>query len=115
MRQYNFDELPPTLNRLIGSRWLSHNSKKRWMVLLYEQMGCDQLPDPCHVKITWRVMHSQDRDNQVARFKVIGDALKRAGYIVDDSPAHLTLETDEVIVHHLREQGFTMDVDAGLD
>ena len=109
-RKFEFDELPPTFNKLVRNRWVGSNAKKRWMILLREQLGTDPLPDPCHIKITWRVMHAQDDDNRLARFKVIGDALKRAGLIVDDKSTHLTLEVHEVMAHHLKDQGFTMEV-----
>lgn len=108
---FDFDKLPPTFNRLLANRWVGHNAKKRWVGLLREQIQLDQFPDPCHIKIVWRVMHEQDDDNLVARFKVIGDALKRAGYIIDDKPKHLTLTVSQIVVHHLSDQGFSMDVD----
>lgn len=106
---YDFGELPPTLNRLLASHWRTRaNAKARWTLLLREAIGLNRLPDPCEVFVTWRVMRLQDDDNSRGRFKVIGDALKRAGYIIDDSPEHLHLNVDQVRVAHRNEQGFLM-------
>ncbi len=109
---FYFDELPPTFNALNGRHWYAaHNAKRRWQVLLREQLGPDyHCPEPCEITVMWRVMHMQDYDNAHARFKVIGDALKRAGYISDDKPEILHLTVRQERVAHLHDQGFSMEV-----
>lgn len=109
---FDFDELPPTLNRMLSSHWRTRaNAKKRWELLLREKLGPDyRCPEPAEVVVTWRVMHEQDDDNSKGRFKCIGDALQRAGYISDDSPDVLRLSVKQVRAKHLSEQGFTMQI-----
>ncbi len=109
---FYFDELPPTFNMLNGRHWYAaHNAKKRWQTLLREQLGpYYRCPEPCEITVTWRVMVLQDYDNAYARFKVIGDALKRAGYISDDKPEVLHLAVRQERVAHLHNQGFSMEI-----
>ena len=111
-RIFNFTELPPSLNSVIGKRWALSNAKKRWMILLKESLGpYYHCPEPCTIEIHWRVMHHMDDDNSTARFKTLGDALKRAGYISDDKPSVLRLaKPQQTVVKHLNEQGFTMTI-----
>jgi hypothetical protein len=108
----DFDELPPTFNRLLKNRWVGSNAKKRWMILLRDKLGADyKCPEPCEIIILWRVMHLQDDDNCKARFKVIGDALQRAGYISNDK--QIKLSVNQMVVPHLKDQGFSMVIQGG--
>lgn len=46
-------------------------------------------PKQAVIAATFYVHQLQDPDNMMARFKFLGDWLKRSGYILDDGPKHL--------------------------
>lgn len=110
-RKFDFGELPPTFNDMLRWHWTKRAAQKnRWIILLKQKLGANyHCPEPCEIIVLWKVMREQDDDNCSARFKFVGDALKRAGYISDDKPSVLHLpKPSQMTVPHLSEQGFSM-------
>lgn len=115
--------LPP--NMANGrDHWAKKNKRRKWF-----NADCDiraltgQLPDPpkapfqrATIRATLYVWDLMDHDNAMARMKYAVDWLVSRGYLVDDSPAHLTWEglPEQVIDRKHRKLVLTLTPVAGL-
>lgn len=57
-----------------------------WDIRAQRPQGLTPIADPVRVTYIRYTAHLMDWDNAAATFKHIGDALQRAGVLVDDSP-----------------------------
>jgi len=71
------------------------------------QGGCD---DRAIVRITERRVRLLDTDNHTGGCKHLIDCLKANGDIVDDSPKHIKLETDQIQVSHYHEEYIEIEI-----
>ena len=97
--------LPPTPNRLLRMHWSGRRqlqklwTERLWMALLEQGQRCPEVPFRSATLLCTRLSTTEpDPDALAGSFKLLIDSLlpleKRGlGWIVDDSPAHLTLVT----------------------
>lgn len=87
----------PSLNTLLNWHWATRKKEKEiWIKEIQYAMSQQPAFIPrkplikrCKIAFTRYSVRQLDRDNLAGSFKVIGDALKRAGVIEDDSPEHV--------------------------
>lgn len=111
---FDFQELPPSLNKTLRAHWTQRRNVKQYFAYLfrsgYNSVGV-AVAEPVEIVVTWRVMRLMDHDNAKARFKLIGDAMKDAGIISDDNPEVVkALHVKQERVKHRAEQGFVVEV-----
>ena len=91
-----FDQLPPSQNQLLRMHWRRRAvALDAWIFWVKAQAQEQNLSEAPAWRITvgclFKVARLMDEDNAQARFKLIGDALVRAGMVVDDNPNALQL------------------------
>ena len=112
--------LPPSPNWMLRAHWSKRRKLKSnyaWEML--SQMKPLAKPgsiitgpgfETAHITITRYAVQLLDPDNLPASMKIPIDALRLAGVIVDDSPAHITLEVTQQRVNHRKEQRVEIEV-----
>lgn len=81
-------ELPPMLNGSNGLKrmhWANYRKVRDRWVWLVRSATKSKYATPVHITFTRHSMRQPDWDNLYASFKVIGDALKLAGVLQDDT------------------------------
>lgn len=92
-------------------RWKNDTRWQTWREAIQQEPPKADPPDPVLVKASFRLRNLRDEDNLAASLKYVLDALRlptdgedvawrrglyeRKGYLVDDAPEHLTLDTVE--------------------
>ena len=114
VNRFEFHDLPPSFNTMLRTHWSTRKKVKEYYTLLFRNAlnvsGFDII-EPCEIVVTWCVMQLMDSDNAKARFKLIGDAMKAAGVISDDSPDIVrSLIVMQNRAAHQNEQGFSVEV-----
>lgn len=92
-RTWVFERLPLTANRLLRAHWTAQRREvKAWSAWVLKECGWGPLLQT-RVRLEIVVYRSrlQDPDNRVASVKPLIDALKRRGWIRDDSEEFLEL------------------------
>lgn len=93
-----FDQLPPSNNQLLRMHWRRRKQLlDAWIFHVKTQAQELNLPAErpawrMRVQANFLVYRLMDDDNAEARFKLIGDALVKAGLLLDDNSAALQLE-----------------------
>jgi len=97
-------EASPSLNTMRGRHWSHHYQlRKHWSQLIMvakcqrKLFGITPLPK-AEVKITREGYRALDTDNFVGGLKCIIDSLREQSFIVDDTPAHITLVTAQKVI-----------------
>lgn len=89
--------VPKSPNELRGSWRIAWRQSKDWRT--YVSVICGRPKVPCKAKRRLEIITSRKRrldpDNAVASLKPVIDALKRAGWIRNDSPKWLELEVSQ--------------------
>ena len=88
-------DVPPSLNKVLRMHWAKRKGLlDAWMLMVLAAYG--HLPIVCdgkrRVKITLHHARLYDKDNAYGACKVIFDALKAQGFIVDDAAEWLEAE-----------------------
>ncbi len=92
-----FDQLPPSQNQLLRMHWrrrtVALDAWIFWMKAQAQEQNLSSEAPAWHIAVgcLFKVARLMDEDNAQARFKLIGDALVRAGLVVDDNPNALQL------------------------
>jgi hypothetical protein len=111
-REWWLERIPKTANQMLRSHWASQRREvTAWAIALrkvewphgpwhpdrrgHRNDGGLYLPAKVHLHILVLRRRLQDPDNAVASVKPLLDALKREGWLVDDSPRWLLLEVEE--------------------
>jgi len=83
------NELSPGLNGkqgMLNMHWTKYTAvKKKWLILVMEQTR-RKIEAPVALVYERFMTKQMDWDNLGASFKVVGDALVKAGVLMDDSP-----------------------------
>jgi len=98
---WTFDRVPLTLNQLLRSHWAARGrdlESWKWHIL-GEAGNRHKLAKRGRVRLRIVVYRAglQDPDNAVGSVKPLVDALKRLGWMVDDTLEYLELEVVELI------------------
>jgi hypothetical protein len=94
--ELHIDEPCPSLNYVWGGHWhKKHELRKKWLWLIRQARLKAKVYDPprherAAITITRYGKRHVDQDNLAGGAKVIFDSLKQEGFIVDDSPKHIT-------------------------
>lgn len=109
---FHCDTLPPSLNTMLRQHWSARSREREYFNQLFRYyLYGKAAPEPCEIIVTWRVMRLMDEDNAKARFKLLGDALVKAGILSDDNPDVIkSLVVKQERVKHRAEQGFDLEV-----
>lgn len=97
-------EASPSLNIMRGKHWSHHYSlRKHWsmLVLVAKSEAHVRLVEPVEraaVNIVREGFKLLDTDNFVGGLKCVIDSLREQRLIVDDSPAHMTLTTAQILI-----------------
>lgn len=95
-------EASPSLNEHKWKHWSHHlRLRKHWSMLVLiaknEARVTNQAPlDKVRVKIIREGHRKLDHDNFVGGLKSLIDSLREQRLIVDDSPEHMTLQTEQI-------------------
>ena len=96
--------IPKTQNQLLGMHWRSRmRERDRLHAAIDKAMGPYRFGDTQgkqRVRIVMHRIRLQDPDNKVASVKYLIDALRRLGWLVDDTPEFLELEVEEYRAGH---------------
>ena len=85
-------DIPPSLNKVLRMHWTKRRKLlEAWMWMIRVAWGHPLTTCQIKRKVTITLHHSRlfDKDNAYGACKVIFDALKSQGLIVDDSPEWL--------------------------
>ena len=88
----------PSLNQLLGMHWAARSnlSKQYEIAVKLLARGIPKATGKRRLTIERHGKRSLDKDNAYGGCKLLVDAIKRLGFIVDDSPKHCELEVVQV-------------------
>jgi len=101
MIELSIPEATPTLNSFVHAHWTKYRAaRKHWslLVMVAKSQAKQTLLEPlarASVRVERHGKYTLDEDNLVGGCKVLIDALKDNGLIVDDSPEHLSLTVEQ--------------------
>ncbi len=108
--------LPPSQNQLLRMHWARRMKIKKeyvWLIKSIASRGGWEKPNKKKLNVTI-TRHScgvePDTDNLYGGCKLVLDALKTAGQIIDDSPKHIKLKAKWQRVKTRKEQKVTVEV-----
>jgi hypothetical protein len=84
--------VPLSMNQLLGRHWRrKHREKTTWMQEIQAAYGPGRYKATGRMRVTITIFNSRqyDQDNAVGSCKIVVDALKTLGFIVDDRAKYL--------------------------
>ena len=107
-------DLPPSLNKVLRMHWRKRKALlQAWMWMVRIALGQPLVACQTKQRVTITLYHSRlfDKDNAYGACKVIFDALKAQGLIVDDSPEWLEASVKQEKCKH-KERHTVIELEA---
>lgn len=114
MIRFNLSRPTPLLNQTLRQHWAKRRQDTvdmSWEIKVQTQPLTRPI-EKAVMTIERRSVKEPDQDNFVGGCKGLVDACVSMGFLVDDSPAHLTVEYRAVKVPKLCDQGTTVTIEA---
>lgn len=97
------NDIPPSINKVLRMHWAKRfRLKDAWRLMIRAGFGNHPKPRPVRQKVKITLWHSRafDKDNAYGACKVVFDAMKAEGLIVDDSSDWLDASVEQAKCSH---------------